>query len=169
MTGLNFGTPVTACSPMGGMECGWYGSGQDCLGFHIDITYMQWTLFKLWLRIRHDLVIWSIVTKGPPCCTKLVRIKICRTVMTKCEYVFTWQLHWLTKTTITISFTLAAADFINISRLSRNFYRFCLWGCWNTVGAPNDCGDAKRSQQCHTYILQYSTFASGSPQVRTRG
>jgi len=27
------------------------------------------------------------------------------------------------------------------------------------------CGDAKKSQQCHTYILQDSTFASERPQV----
>jgi len=35
--------------------------------------------------------------------------------------------------------------------------------------APNDCGDAKKSLQCHAYILHYSTFASGGPQVRKWG
>ena len=35
--------------------------------------------------------------------------------------------------------------------------------------APNHSGGAKKSQQCHTYILQYSTFASGRPQVRKWG
>jgi len=40
-----------------------------------------------------------------------------------------------------------------------------LWGRWNFVGAPNDCGGTKKSQQCHTYIFQYSTFASGRHQV----
>jgi len=44
-----------------------------------------------------------------------------------------------------------------------------LWGRWNTVGVPNDCGGAKKAQQCHTYILQYSTFDSGRPQVRKWG
>ena len=39
--------------------------------------------------------------------------------------------------------------------------------------APNHCGgrmtagDAEKSQQCHKYFLQYSTFASARPQVRT--
>jgi len=36
-------------------------------------------------------------------------------------------------------------------------------------GAPNDCGGAKKSQQCHKHFLQYSTFASERPQVRTWG
>jgi len=27
-----------------------------------------------------------------------------------------------------------------------------------TLWAPNDCGGALKSQQCHTYILQYSTL-----------
>jgi len=44
-----------------------------------------------------------------------------------------------------------------------------LWGRGNTAGALIDCGGAKKSQQCHTYILQYSTFASGRPQVRKWG
>ena len=44
-----------------------------------------------------------------------------------------------------------------------------LWGRWNTAGALNDYGGAKKSQQFHTYILQYSTFASGRPQVRKWG
>jgi len=35
--------------------------------------------------------------------------------------------------------------------------------------APNHCGGAKKSQQCHTYLLQYSTFASRRPQVRKWG
>jgi len=35
--------------------------------------------------------------------------------------------------------------------------------------APNHSGGAKKPQQCHTYILQYSTFASGRPQVRNWG
>jgi len=34
-----------------------------------------------------------------------------------------------------------------------------------TLGKLKYCGDAKMSQQCYTYILQYSTFASGRPQV----
>jgi len=32
-------------------------------------------------------------------------------------------------------------------------------------GAPNDCGGAKKSQQCHKHLLQYSIFASERPQV----
>ena len=35
--------------------------------------------------------------------------------------------------------------------------------------APNDCGGVKKSQQCHQYFLQYSTFASERPQVRSSG
>jgi len=35
--------------------------------------------------------------------------------------------------------------------------------------APNDCRGAKKSQQCHKYFLQYSTFASEKSQVRTWG
>ena len=35
--------------------------------------------------------------------------------------------------------------------------------------APNHSGGAKKSQHCHTYILQYSTFVSGRPQVRKQG
>jgi len=38
-----------------------------------------------------------------------------------------------------------------------------------TLGALKYCGGAKKSQQCHTYILQYSTFASGRSQVRKWG
>ena len=34
-----------------------------------------------------------------------------------------------------------------------------LWGAWNTATAPNDCGGAKKSLQCHTYFLQCKTFA----------
>jgi len=43
------------------------------------------------------------------------------------------------------------------------------------MGTPNHCGcrmvagGAKKSQQCHKYFLQYSTFASERPQFRTRG
>ena len=36
-------------------------------------------------------------------------------------------------------------------------------------GGPNDCGGAKKSQQRHKHFLQYSTFASERPQVRTWG
>jgi len=35
--------------------------------------------------------------------------------------------------------------------------------------APNHSGGAKKSQQCHTYLLQYRTFVSGRPQVRKWG
>jgi len=38
-----------------------------------------------------------------------------------------------------------------------------LRGRRNTAGAPNDCGDAKKSQQCHTYILQYSKNSHLAP------
>jgi len=38
-----------------------------------------------------------------------------------------------------------------------------------TLGALKYCGGAKTSQQCHTYILQCSTLASGWPQFRTWG
>ena len=44
-----------------------------------------------------------------------------------------------------------------------------LWGRWNTAGAPNACGGAKKSKQCHKHFLQYSTFSSERPQVRTWG
>jgi len=44
------------------------------------------------------------------------------------------------------------------------------------MGVPNHCGgrrmtavSTEKSQQCHKYFLQYSTFASERPQVRTRG
>jgi len=36
-----------------------------------------------------------------------------------------------------------------------------------TMGAPNHCGGAEKSQQCHKYFLQYSTFASERTQFRT--
>ena len=39
----------------------------------------------------------------------------------------------------------------------------------NHSGALKYCGVAKKSQPCHTYLLQYSTFASGRPQVRKWG
>jgi len=35
--------------------------------------------------------------------------------------------------------------------------------------APNHYGCAEKSQQCYRYFLQYSTFASERPQVRTWG
>jgi len=35
--------------------------------------------------------------------------------------------------------------------------------------APNDCGGTRKSQQFRKYFLQYSTFASERPQVRTWG
>jgi len=38
-----------------------------------------------------------------------------------------------------------------------------------TMGVRNDCGERQKSQQCHKYFLQYSTFASARPQVRTWG
>jgi len=38
-----------------------------------------------------------------------------------------------------------------------------------TLVALKYCEGAKKSQLCHTYILQYSTFASGRPQVRKWG
>ena len=41
-------------------------------------------------------------------------------------------------------------------------------GCRITKGAPNDCGGAEKSQQCHEYFPQH-TFASERPQVRTWG
>ena len=44
-----------------------------------------------------------------------------------------------------------------------------LWRRCNTAGAPNDCVSSKMCQQYHTYILQYSTFVSGRPQVRKWG
>jgi len=34
------------------------------------------------------------------------------------------------------------------------------------MGAPNDCGGTEKSQQCHKYFLQYSTFASEHLSVR---
>jgi len=34
-----------------------------------------------------------------------------------------------------------------------------------TIGAPNHCGDAEKSQQCHKYFPRYSAFASERPQV----
>ena len=37
------------------------------------------------------------------------------------------------------------------------------------MGAPNHCGGRQTSQQCHKYFLQFSTFASERPQVRTWG
>jgi len=33
--------------------------------------------------------------------------------------------------------------------------------------APNDCRGPEKSQECHKYSLQYSTFASERLQVRT--
>ena len=38
-----------------------------------------------------------------------------------------------------------------------------------TMGAPNGCGGAEKSQQCHKYILQYRTYASERPQFRIWG
>jgi len=38
-----------------------------------------------------------------------------------------------------------------------------------TMGAPNHCGGAEKSQQCLMYFLQYSTFSSERPQVWTWG
>jgi len=44
------------------------------------------------------------------------------------------------------------------------------WGKGGTISrAPNDCGGVEKSQQCHRYFLQYSTFASERPQARTWG
>jgi len=48
----------------------------------------------------------------------------------------------------------------------------CSQGCNNggTIPrTPNDYGGAEKSQQCHKYFLQYSTFASERLQVRTWG
>ena len=36
-----------------------------------------------------------------------------------------------------------------------------------TMGAPNDYRVAEKSQQCHKYFLQYTTFTSKISQVRT--
>jgi len=38
-----------------------------------------------------------------------------------------------------------------------------------TLGALKCCREAKKSQQCHTHILPYSTFASGRTQVQKWG
>jgi len=38
-----------------------------------------------------------------------------------------------------------------------------------TMVAPNQCGGALKSQQCHKHFLQYSKFASEKPQFRTWG
>ena len=35
-----------------------------------------------------------------------------------------------------------------------------------TIGAPNDCRGSEKSQQCHKYLFQCSTFTSGRPEVR---
>jgi len=35
-----------------------------------------------------------------------------------------------------------------------------LWGRQISVGTPNGCGDAEKSQQCHMYSLQCSTYTS---------
>jgi len=40
-------------------------------------------------------------------------------------------------------------------------------GVRNHCGAPNGCGGAKQSQQCHKYFFQYSTFSSEKPKFRT--
>ena len=42
-------------------------------------------------------------------------------------------------------------------------------GGQTTMGVPTHCGGRQTSQQCHKYFLQFSTFASKRPQVRTRG
>ena len=34
---------------------------------------------------------------------------------------------------------------------------------------PNHCGGTKKSQQCHKYFLQYSTFASERHQIQIWG
>jgi len=41
--------------------------------------------------------------------------------------------------------------------------------CRIILGALKYCRGTKKSHQCHTCILQYSTFASGRPQVRKWG
>jgi len=38
-----------------------------------------------------------------------------------------------------------------------------------TMGDRMTAGDPEKSQQCHKYFPQYSTFASKRPPVRTRG
>ena len=38
-----------------------------------------------------------------------------------------------------------------------------------TVEGPNDCGGRQKSQQCHKYFLQYSTFVSARPRVQRWG
>jgi len=38
-----------------------------------------------------------------------------------------------------------------------------------TMGAPNDCRAAEKSQQCHKHFLQYAIFTSKISQVRTWG
>ena len=35
--------------------------------------------------------------------------------------------------------------------------------------APNHCGCVEKSQRCHKYFLQYSTFATERSQVRSWG
>jgi len=37
------------------------------------------------------------------------------------------------------------------------------------MGGANHYGGAEKSQQCHNYFIQYSTFASEIPQIRTLG
>jgi len=58
-------------------------------------------------------------------------------------------------------------------------YLFCVWICLQgrTSGRQRDTISGRRTtavapkknQQCHTFFLQYSTFASERPQVRTWG
>jgi len=38
-----------------------------------------------------------------------------------------------------------------------------------TMGAPNGYGDARKSQKCHKYFLQYRTYASKRPLVSNMG
>ena len=42
-------------------------------------------------------------------------------------------------------------------------------GAESLRAAPNDCAGAKKCKHCHKYFLQYSTFASLRPQIRTWG
>jgi len=38
-----------------------------------------------------------------------------------------------------------------------------------TAWAPNDCGGGRKVPTCHKDFLQYSTFSSESPRIRTWG
>jgi len=42
-------------------------------------------------------------------------------------------------------------------------------GRWVTMGLPNLCGGAEKSQQCYKHFFQYSTFAPERPHDRIWG